>query len=91
MIQNPVPCECRIVGHRECFEEWIESKGQIECPICHTITFPNPIYPPGFYVVYVRQDTNLSSRRAKILIATFLIFLTCSASTIVYFIVKVTA
>jgi hypothetical protein len=89
MIQNPISCECTIAGHRKCFEQWFESKGHMECPICHTITFPNPIRAPQVFVVYMNQDTNLSSRKAKLLIAIFLMFLTCSTTIMVYFIVKV--
>jgi E3 ubiquitin-protein ligase DOA10 len=90
MIDNPVRCQCRIVAHKQCFEEWVESKGHLECPICHTLTFPNPIQPPQVFVIYVNEDTNLSSRKAKLLMSTFLIFLASSATILVYFIVKAT-
>lgn len=36
-------CSCRIYSHEACWKLYEEKKACIECPICHTITEPNPL------------------------------------------------
>ena len=40
---NPVGCGCELTCHGSCLQEWYEQKQQIECPICHRVSVPNPI------------------------------------------------
>jgi E3 ubiquitin-protein ligase DOA10 len=52
---NPVGCSCQLKSHGTCLQEWFEQKQQYECPICHTVSTPNPSQPV-YHVVYVQQD-----------------------------------
>ncbi len=46
---NPLGCVCRFQAHKECLDKWFAEKNQMECPICHTVSFLNPIT-----IIYIR-------------------------------------
>lgn len=51
VMNNPIGCTCKLQAHKHCFEQWFQQKNQMECPICHCITTPNPIV----HVVYIEE------------------------------------
>ncbi len=54
--QNIVGCQCQLVSHGSCLEEWFQQKNQIECPICHAISIPNPISTPQREVIIIHVN-----------------------------------
>ena len=40
---NVIGCACDFHCHGSCLEDWFEQKRQMECPICHRVSVPNPI------------------------------------------------
>jgi hypothetical protein len=57
---NPIGCPCQIKSHGTCLQEWFEEKQQYECPICHTVSIPNPVQPV-YQIVYVRETPRSNS------------------------------
>jgi hypothetical protein len=41
---NVVGCGCEIHTHPKCLQAWFEQKQEVECPICHTVSVPNPVH-----------------------------------------------
>ena len=88
-FQSPVPCSCRLVGHQKCFETWFETKGQIECPICHTISFPNPLRETTVRVIYINTrplEQYWYRKKQVIVFLAFLVFLVASSSVMITYI-----
>jgi hypothetical protein len=56
-IQNIVGCRCEIHAHSLCLQGWFQQKQQLECPICHAVSVPNPIQlvRPEVIVVHVQD------------------------------------
>jgi hypothetical protein len=55
---NPIGCLCSFQSHGPCLQTWFEQKNQYECPICHAVSIPNPVFQapqPVVYVVQVRR------------------------------------
>ena len=52
---NPIGCPCQFKSHGACLHAWFEEKHQYECPICHTVSVPNPVQPV-YQIVYVQRD-----------------------------------
>lgn len=65
-IRNPIGCRCKISAHKACFEQWFVQKNHMECPICHTISFPHRLTNPDVHVVYINStQANESTTRRK--------------------------
>jgi hypothetical protein len=88
--KNPIRCSCKLVGHPRCFQRWFRSKGHMECPICHTVSYPNLYRQPIINVVYV-NTTYVQyelSRRRRFFIGFFVsFFLLSCVSLMIFFIV----
>lgn len=52
---NPIGCSCQFKSHGTCLHAWFEQKHQYECPICHTVSMPNPVQPV-YQIVYVQRE-----------------------------------
>ena len=53
-MQNIIGCDCEIVCHGTCLQSWFETKHQLECPICHTVSVPNMTFQgQGDHVIAV--------------------------------------
>ena len=63
-LSNPIGCQCQILAHRSCFEQWFTQKNQMECPICHTIAVPNPVTIDDIHIVYI-DTTNVIERQRR--------------------------
>jgi hypothetical protein len=55
-IRNPIGCPCTVAAHQHCFDQWIQQKNQMECPICHTVSIPNPSSHQNIHIVYVNAS-----------------------------------
>lgn len=69
-MNNPIGCLCKIAAHKLCFDQWFQQKQQMECPICHCISIPNPINLETIRVVYIdttsmREREDIYSRNQK--------------------------
>jgi hypothetical protein len=65
-IQNPIGCACRVTAHQPCFDQWIQRKNQMECPICHTVSIPNRSSHEAIHIVYVNSSAeNLRQERSR--------------------------
>ena len=69
-MNNPIGCHCKIVAHKECFQEWFDQKHQMECPICHTLAIPNPVVLDDIRIVFVdmtreQEDTRRYKNHEK--------------------------
>jgi hypothetical protein len=53
---NPIGCQCSIHAHQACFQTWFHQKQQLECPICHTVSIPNPVVHENIHIVYVQSS-----------------------------------
>lgn len=55
---NPIGCQCAYKAHSSCLVEWFEQKNQYECPICHSVSLPNPIHNRAspIQVVVIRRE-----------------------------------
>jgi hypothetical protein len=42
-IRTDLVCSCKIVAHQNCWKSYIDQKGHLECPICHTVHRRNPM------------------------------------------------
>lgn len=40
---NVVGCGCELHTHPQCLQAWFQQKQEVECPICHTVSIPNPV------------------------------------------------
>jgi hypothetical protein len=58
---NPIGCSCQFKFHGTCLQEWFEQKHQYECPICHTISVPNPTQHQVVQIVYVQETPRYNS------------------------------
>ena len=58
---NPIGCSCQFKSHGNCLHEWFEQKHQYECPICHTISIPNPTQQQVVRFVYVEEAPQYNS------------------------------
>lgn len=92
IFKNPVPCQCKLVGHPKCFERWFKAKQQIECPICHMIMIQNPLYrQPIVQMVYINVrpiEFQLVRRQKLIVSCVFFVFLVSSVSICIFFLVR---
>ena len=62
-VFNPIGCNCKYIAHGSCLQTWFEQKSQYECPICHSVSIPNPIQPqPMYQIVYIQQHPTESQR-----------------------------
>lgn len=62
---NPIGCSCQFKSHGGCLQTWFEQKQQYECPICHTVSVPNPVVPV-YQVVYVQQEPLENNRPSSL-------------------------
>ena len=66
---NPIGCSCQFKSHGTCLHEWFEEKRQYECPICHTISIPNPTQQQVVRIVYIegipRNNSLVDERHQK--------------------------
>lgn len=62
-ISNPIGCSCRIEAHKSCFEGWVTTKQHMECPICHTVSFPNRVPESDIAVVFVNMTPAIERRQ----------------------------
>jgi hypothetical protein len=62
-LQNPIGCNCTIVSHTRCFNEWFQQKQQLECPICHTISIPNRVQLDNVRIVFVDTTRRTQEER----------------------------
>ena len=55
--RNVVGCGCEIHSHASCLQDWFHQKQQLECPICHAVSVPNPVQPvqPEIIIVHVQD------------------------------------
>ena len=67
---NPIGCPCALLCHGACLQAWFDSKQQLECPICHTVSVPNLSYEVGpqeiIHIVHVnrpQEDSYAQQRR----------------------------
>lgn len=69
---NPIGCHCSYKSHPSCLQTWFEQKNQYECPICHSVSIPNPIHATNnpIQVIVVRreqsnmlEDINMSNQK----------------------------
>jgi hypothetical protein len=42
-VPNLVGCGCELHTHSACLHLWFDQKQQLECPICHRVSIPNPM------------------------------------------------
>lgn len=61
--QNPIGCQCVIRAHASCFRTWFHQKQQLECPICHTVSIPNPVVYDNIHIVYVQSGESRNTER----------------------------
>jgi len=62
-LQNPIGCHCKIVAHTQCFNSWYQQKQQLECPICHTISIPNPAAIDTVRIVFIDTTRRAAAER----------------------------
>ncbi len=55
MAFNPIGCPCLYKSHGNCLHAWFEEKQQYECPICHTLSIPNPAQQQIVRIVYIQN------------------------------------
>jgi hypothetical protein len=60
---NPIGCQCAIHAHEACFHTWFQQKQQLECPICHTVSIPNPVPFDNIHIVYVQAPQERDMQR----------------------------
>ena len=61
--RNPIGCQCAVHAHESCIHAWFQQKQQIECPICHTVSIPNPVSYENIQIVYIERPEVQETRR----------------------------
>ena len=57
-IPNVVGCDCELVCHASCMQNWFETKHQLECPVCHAVSVPNmAFHRDGEHIITVVHVT----------------------------------
>lgn len=58
LARDMIGCQCEVISHILCMEEWYETKKQFECPVCHAINTPNmSFHRVREYVITVIERT----------------------------------
>jgi len=61
--RNPIGCQCAIHAHESCIHSWFQQKQQIECPICHTVSIPNPVSYENIQIVFIERNQSREGER----------------------------
>lgn len=64
-IRNLIGCECELLAHQSCMQNWFETKHQLECPVCHAVSLPNYMFQrEGPQVIHIIHVDPLHAREA---------------------------
>lgn len=64
MGKNSIGCGCELLCHETCMQTWIDTKNQLECPICHAVSVPNTMFQrqePMLHSIHVNSTPNSAS------------------------------
>ncbi len=52
-------CQCKVYAHPACWNEYVQKKGRVECPLCHIVKNPMAVAAKEALParVYVRRET----------------------------------